>query len=133
MKHENTAAVLCRTQGISDPRAPGVGSNYERSNTPPQSRGKRWITVIALVALTARAPYASAQTEDEYSLPKSKVHLSECYKAVDDMKIGTVEQITGYHTRDAHHFRLTIRGEHGRVVIATCDSDAGTIVRIQEE
>lgn len=89
--------------------------------------------MIALLALTACASYANAQTEDEYSLPKNKVHLSECYKAVNDMKLGTVEQITNYQTRDAHHFRLTIRGQHGRVVIATCDGDTGKIIRIQEE
>lgn len=133
MKHENTAAVLCRTQGIADPRAPAAGSNHVRSKSPPHSCGRRWISVIALLALTARASYANAQTEDAYSLPKSKIPLSKCYKAVDDMKLGTVEQITNYQTREAHHFKLTIRGEHGRVLIATCDSDTGKIIRIQEE
>ena len=133
MKHENTAAVLCRTQGIADPRAPRARSSQERSKSPPHSCGRRWVRVIALLALTACASYANAQTEDEYSLPKNKVHLSECYKAVDDMKLGTVEQITNYQTRDVHHFRLTIQGEHGRVVIARCDSGTGKIIRILEE
>lgn len=133
MKHENTAAVLSPTQGIADPHAPGAGSRHRCSKSPPHSCGRRWIRVIALLVLAARASYANAQTEDEYSLPKNKAHLSECYKAVDDMKLGTVEQITDYQTRDVHHFRLTIRGEHGRVVIARCDSGTGKIIRILEE
>ena len=91
------------------------------------------LALFVLCALTASALYANSRAEDEYTLPKSKIHLRDCYKAVDDMKIGRVEQISGYHVRDAYYFRLTVRGGHGSRIIATCDSDTGKIVSVREE
>lgn len=124
-------AMVCLRRRISDPRSLRLDSDRRRSDA--HSRSRRRTGLIALFALTASAPYGNSPAEDEYTLPKSKIHLRDCYKAVDDMNAGKVQQIAGYHMDEGYYVRLTVKGEHGSLVIATCDIRTGKIVRVREE